>query len=119
MRSVKIEKKKLLNIVRENREKHIKEFEESVVDYKAGAIKLAKEHAELAASGDLAKIAKIKAMPGAPLSHEKEYDRAIRMLELSVEKEIEVEEDIFNQLVLDEWAWKNQFIASASLYKSM
>jgi hypothetical protein len=41
------------------------------------------------------------------------------MLELSVEKEIEVEEDVFNQLVLDEWHWKNQFIASASLYKTL
>lgn len=119
MRSVKIEKKKLLTIVRENKQKHIKEYEESVVDYKAGAIKLAKEHAELAATGDLSKISRIKAMPHAPASYEKEYDRAIRMLELSVEKEIEVEEDIFNQLVLDEWHWKNQFIASASLYKTL
>ena len=119
MRSVKIEKKKLLAIVRENKEKHIKEYEESVTDYKAGAIKIAKEHVELAKTGELDKIAKIRAMPSAPVSHEKEYDRAIRMLELSVEKEIEVEEDIFNQLVLDEWSWKHQFVASASLYKTL
>jgi len=119
MRSVKIDKKKLLTIVRENKEKHIAEYNESVEDYKRAAVKLANEHLELANTGDLNKIAKIKAMPGAPVSHEKEYDRAIRMLELSVEKEIEVEEDIFNQLVLDEWAWKHQFVASASLYKSM
>ena len=119
MRSVKINKKDLLKIVRENREKHIKEYEESVIDYKTAAVKVAAEHVELAATGELSKIAKIKAMPTAPVSYEKEYDRAIRMLELSVEKEIEVEDDVFNQLVLDEWHWKNQFIASASLYKSL
>lgn len=119
MRSVKVEKKKLLSIVRENREKHIKEYDESVADYKAAAVKVAAEHVELAKTGELSKIAKIKAMPSAPVNYEKEYDRAIRMLELSVEKEIEVEEDIFNQLVLDEWAWKHQFVASASLYKTL
>jgi hypothetical protein len=40
-------------------------------------------------------------------------------LELSVEDTIEVEEDVFNQLVLDEWAWKNAFVASGALYKSI
>ena len=119
MRSVKINKKELLAIVRENKEKHVKEYNESVVDYKAAAIKVAAEHVELAKTGELAKIAKIRAMPSSPVSYEKEYDRAIRMLELSVEKEIEVEEDVFNQLVLDEWAWKHQFAATASLYKSL
>jgi len=119
MRSVKLNKKELLKIVTENKSKHVAEYKESVEDYKAAAIKLAAEHVDLAKTGELGKIAKIKAMPSAPVSYEKEYDRAIRMLELSVEKEIEVEEDIFNQLVLDEWSWKHQFVASASLYKTM
>lgn len=119
MRSVKIDKKKLLAIVRENKEKHINDYNESVEDFKALAVKITNANLELVNTGDLAKISRVKSIPQAPVSHEKEYERAIRMLELSVEKEIEVAEDIFNQLVLDEWAWKNQFIASASLYKSM
>ena len=119
MRSVKIDKIELLKIVRENKDKHVKEYNESVEDYKAAAIKVAAEHVELAKSGDLEKIAKIKAMPAKPSSYEKEYDRAIRMLELSVESVIELEDDIFNQLVLDEWTWKHQFTASASLYKTL
>ena len=40
------------------------------------------------------------------------------MLELSVEDIIEVEEDVFNQLVLDEWQWKRSFTASAMSYKT-
>ena len=119
MRSVKINKVELLSIVVDNKAKHIKEFNESVEDYKKAAIKVAEEHVELAKTGDLNKIAKIKAMPAAPTSYEKEYDRAIRMLELSVDDVIELEEDVFNQLVLDEWHWKNQFVASASLYKTL
>lgn len=119
MRSVKIDKKKLLAIVRENKDKHIIAYNESVVDYKSAAIKLSSEHVELAKSGKLSEISKIKAMPVAPISYEKEYDRAIRMLELSIDKEIELEEDVFNQLVLDEWHWKNQFVTSSVLYKTM
>jgi hypothetical protein len=119
MRSVKIDKKKLLAIVRENKQKHILEYNESVKDFKELAIRIATTNLEIANTGELDKISRIKTIPQSPTSHEKEYERAIRMLELSVEKEIEVEEDIFNQLVLDEWAWKHQFVASASLYKSM
>jgi hypothetical protein len=119
MRSVKINKVELLDIVRKNQKKHIKDFEESVKDYKKAAVKVAKEHVELAKTGDLDSIAKIKAMPQRPFSYEDSYTRAIRMLELSVEEVIELEDDIFNQLVLDEWTWKNQFVASGALYKSI
>lgn len=119
MRDVKMNKEELLKIVRENKKKHVKEYEESVKDYKKAAIKVAKEHVEYAKSGELDQIAKIRAMPSRPSSYEKDYDRAIRMLELSVEDVIEVEELIFNQLVLDEWSWKNAFVASSALYKSI
>lgn len=119
MRSVKINKGELLKIVRDNQKKHIKEYDESVKDYKKAAIKIAKEHVDLAKTGDLDSIAKIKAMPSRPASYEKEYDRAIRMLELSVDDVIELEDQIFNQLVLDEWHWKNAFVASAALYKTI
>lgn len=119
MHAVKVNRKELLKIVTENKEKHIAEFNESVEDYKAAVIKLAEANLKLVKTGDLEQIAKTKPMPGRPVSYENNYTRAIRMLELSVDKEIDVEEDVFNQLVLDEWAWKNQFIASASLYKTI
>ena len=118
MRNVKINKVELLDIVRANKEKHIKEFNEAVEDYKKAAVKIATENLALANSGDVEKIAKIKAMPSKPVTYEDSYTRAIRMLELSVEDVIEVEEDIFNQLVLDEWQWKNMFTATGALYKS-
>ena len=44
-------------------------------------------------------------------SHIAEYNEA-------VEDVIEVEDDVFNQLVLDEWQWKTSFSISASSYKS-
>lgn len=118
MRNVKINKDELLGIVRANKEKHIAEFKDSVTDYTAAALKIAQENLKLAKSGDVEKIAKIKSMPTKPISFEDSYTRAIRMLELSVEDVIEVEEDIFNQLVLDEWTWKHTFVANSTMYKS-
>ena len=119
MNSVKMNRIELLKIVRENQKKHIAEYEESVEDYKAGVVKLAKANLKLANTGDLNQIANMKKIPSAPVSYEDNYTRAIRMLELSVEDVIEVEEHIFNQLVLDEWGWKQQFTAMSAAYKTL
>jgi hypothetical protein len=119
MRSVKVNKAELLTVLQDNKKKHVKEYEESVKDYKKAAIKVAKEHVDLAKTGDLDKIAKIRAMPQRPTSYEDSYNRAIRMMEMSVEDVVELEEQIFNQLVLDEWSWKTAFTATGALYKSI
>lgn len=119
MNSVKIDRKQLLGIVNENQKKHVAEYLEAVEDYKTAALKLVQQNVKLAKTGDLEKISKIRAMPQKPTSYEDNYTRAIRMLELSVEDVIEVEEHIFNQLVLDEWGWKQQFTAASALYKSL
>lgn len=118
MRTVKLDKKELLGIVRANKEKHIKEYVEAVEDYKVAAVKIAKANLKLANTADLGAIGRIQAMPSAPVSYEDSYSRAIRMLELSVEDVIDLEETIFNQLVLDEWNWKRTFAVSNALYKT-
>lgn len=119
MRSVKLNKVELLGIVRENKEKHISAYKEAVEDYLKAARKIVDYNVDRVNSGVLTEIAMCKPMPAAPKSYEDEYSRAIRMLELSVETEIDLEADIFNQLVLDEWNWKNQFAMMASTYKSV
>ena len=106
----------LLDIVRANKEKHIKEFVEAVVDYKQLVVKVAAQNVEIAATDTTQK--QFKSWPTTPTSYEDSYKRAIRMLELSIEDVIEVEEDVFNQLVLDEWNWRNQFTASTMSYKA-
>ncbi len=118
MRDVKINKTELLEIVRANKEKHIKEFAEAVEDFKKAAINIAEHNLKLAQTADTEQIAKFKALPSKPVSYEDSYTRAIRMLELSVDSVIEIEEQIFNQLVLDEWQWKHNFAVSNASYKA-
>jgi hypothetical protein len=125
MNAVKINRLQLLDIVRENLIKHISDYNEAVDDYKALAIKIAKENTKIARdnlklveAATMDKLVAFKAMPAKPTSYETEYKRAIRMIDLSVEDVIEVEEDVFNQLVLDEWSWKRAFTTSNAMYKS-
>ena len=118
MNAIKMKRLELLDIVRANKEKHIAEYVEAVSDYKTLVIQIASSNLKLAKSGDLEQIKRTKGMPQLPQSFEDSYKRAIRMLELSVEDIIEVEEDVFNQLVLDEWQWKRSFTASAMSYKT-
>lgn len=118
MHNVKVNRDELLGIVRQNKEKHINEFYDAVEDYKKAVVKIAEENLELARSNNLEDIAKIKGIPHKPISYELSYTRAIRMLELSVDNEIELDENTFNQLVLDEWQWKQSFSTMNSTYKS-
>jgi uncharacterized beta-barrel protein YwiB (DUF1934 family) len=114
MHSVKINKNKLLDIVRENKEKHIKEFNEAVEDFKKAVIKISEENIALVKEGKI----ELKTIPTKPISYETSYTRAIRMLELSVDVEIELALHDFDQLVQDEWQWKQSFLTSNSTYKS-
>jgi hypothetical protein len=119
MRFVKVNRDDLLIIVRKNLIKHIEDFKEAVSDYKEVVLKMSKDNLELALAGTLEKIDEIKSIPRKPESYESSYTRAIRMLEMSVDEEIELEEDIFNQLVLDEWNWKSSFTVMNTMYKGM
>jgi len=119
MNSVKIYRLTLIGIVRENKAKHIAEHAEALKDYLAAVLKLSEENLRYAQTGDIEQFAKIKTMPPRPMSYEDNYRRAERMLELSIDDVIEVEEDIFNQLVLDEWSWKHSFSTSNTLYKTL
>jgi hypothetical protein len=118
MNAIKMNRVELLVIVRENMAKHVAEYLEAVEDYKKLVLQLATANLKMAKTQELAEFAKIKAVPSKPNSYEASYKRAVRMLELSIEDVIEIEEDVFNQLVLDEWSWKNSFITSNSLYKA-
>ena len=109
MEKIKVNKQELLGIVKQNREKHKKEYLESIKAYRVKVADLFTKELEKVLSGekfnvyfDLTK----------PESHEKDYDLAIRMLEMSVDENVEIERDEFNQLVNDEWSWKRNFKAS-------
>ena len=119
MRTVNVHTQEILQIVRANADRHASDYAAAVVDYQAAAIKTARQNLRIARTGDIAKIARMSMMPSPPTSHASSYERAIRMLELSADATVEMDEQTFKQLVLDEWDWKGQFVASNSVYKSL
>lgn len=126
MNSINMNRESLLAIVKTNKEKHVAEFQEALVDYAAAMNKIAldnnkiaRENAKLVAEGKFKEIKSWKQFIPSPTSYEKEYTRAIAMLSNSVDEVIEVEQDVFNQLVLDEWNWKHSFSVSNTLYKTL
>lgn len=118
MNSIKMNRLDLLSIVKQNCVKHVAEFTEANEDFKTLVLQLATANLKLAKTANLEEFKKIKPQPTAPVSYEDSYKRAIRMLELSVDEIIEVDEDVFNQLVLDEWSWKRSFTAATMSYKA-
>jgi predicted nucleic acid-binding OB-fold protein len=116
MNAIKMKRLELLDIVRVNKETHIKAYAEAVTDYKQLVVKVAAQNVDIAKTDSI--IKHFNYWPTTPISYEDSYKRAIRMLELSIEDVIEVEEDVFNQLVLDEWSWKSQFVGSTTSYKT-
>ena len=119
MNAIKMKRLDLLEIVRSNQAEHIRLYLESVEDYKQAVLKIETANMKLAKTGDLEKFKQIRPIPSAPQSYADSYRRAERMLELSIEDEIMVEEDVFNQVVLDEWSWKRGFVGTSALYKSI
>ena len=46
----------------------------------------------------------------------KDYDRAIGMLEMSIDNEVEITSLEFQHYIQDDWGWKNSFLLSNTKY---
>ena len=54
-----------------------------------------------------------------PKSHDSEYETVIRMLEMSVDKEVTISMSEFKSFVQDDWDWKKGFVMNATKYVSL
>ena len=113
MRKVTVKQDQLLEILRENREKHKADYEDA---YK-GYLETCKEKlAELLVKFEQGEIETMQWREIPPQSQVKDYDRVIRMLELSVDDEIELTAEEFSNFVQDDWHWKESWTISNSNY---
>jgi hypothetical protein len=113
MDKVKIKKNELLEIVTKNRAEHRSIFEKALEGYKAQVIA---ELEVMLAEAKSGKRIRRHVQLEEPMDQTKEYDRVVRMLELSQDDIIELTQSEFSQYVMDDWRWKDQFLASASTY---
>lgn len=113
MNAIRVTKNDLLKAVRENREKHRTIFLEAQKSYRDMAITELEMHLADARGGK--RISRSLTLIE-PMDQTKDYDRVIRMLEMTSDDAILLEEHDFRTYVLDEWKWKSQFNVSNAMY---
>lgn len=113
MHSIKAKKEDVLATIRTNREAHQAIYEEAVAGYKELAKEQLKKHLK---DVDRGAMQTINFLLPAPVNHVKDYDRVIKMLEMEVADEVSLDNALFAQYIMDDWAWKQQFLTSNSSY---
>lgn len=113
MQTVEIGTEPLSKILKENRSKHREVFEKALEGYRAQVITHLGVMIEDAKAGR--RILRHIELPE-PVDQTRDYDRAIKMCELSVSPTVKLSEREFAQYVMDDWAWKEGFVNTASNY---
>ena len=113
MKSIKAKVSELLDILKNNRTLHYSIFIAAQKVYRSEVIRRLDKALQDAKDG--------KEFPGsihipAPEDHTRDYDRVIRMLELSTEDVIELEEREVEVYVMDRWSWSHNWAASNFQY---
>lgn len=118
MQNVIIKKTELLKAIKENRSRHRREFEKALEDYHVSIVGILEDRLRDARDARDGKKVEHNIKLNIPQDQTKDYDRAIRMIEMDVRKVIELAEHDFQCLVQDDWQWKDQFSLSNSLLRS-
>ena len=113
METVRVQRDRLVAILKDNRQTHKTEFIQAVEGYRKKLLALLEEHVENVRAG---RTYSVRIDLPEPIEHTKDYDREIQMLALSVDEIIELKRGEFAQYVMDDWAWKGQFSVTNALY---
>jgi hypothetical protein len=110
---VTVKKSELLNELTKNRASHRETFIDAQKGYRVDVI--AELDAMLADARSGKEIRRGISLVE-PRDHTKDYDRAIRMLEMCTKDEVFISDSEFAQYVMDDWGWKRDFIQSTAQY---
>lgn len=110
---MKFDRDELLTIISNNRDAHRRIFEEAIEGYRKEAVAQLEAHVERIKRGELILVS--VHLPR-PEDHTREYDRLLKMLQMTKEQSIELSETQFQAYVLDDWNWKRQFLTSNRMY---
>ncbi len=121
--SVEMPRTALIERLEENLEVHLADYREAKAEYRRKVVQAAHEAlAEVERQfheDDEIDVrqpwAEIVGLPK-PRSHEDEYRLAIAMLRDDVREHVELDDVQYRELVMDDWSWKREFLATNSRY---
>lgn len=117
MNTIRIKKTELVGIIEQNKREHREIFLQAQNKYRERVIAELDSRLERARAGKNPALRELT-MIIEPQDHTGEYERALKMLGLSVDDVIELDEQRFRCLVQDEWEWSRQWAMSNSGYVS-
>ena len=112
---VEAKKTEVLEAVRKNREDHQAIVKEARSGYMSKAREALAARMNDLERGELVSLAFALVLPQ---DYTKDYDAAIRMLELHQSDTVELDDQMVRCLVLNEWGWMDQFIGSTAAYSA-
>lgn len=122
-REVKVKREELLQVLQENRLRHIRDYKAACVGYRDFAqrrledsFQEAREAVARLKEGQTISVVGFRINLSAPVNYEKAYDQIIRMMEMSVDPEIILTASQFGCFVMDDWEWKKDWAASIAQY---
>lgn len=115
--TVKVKVDELLGILKNNREKHHKEFQVAEAGYRVEVVKQLRRRARLIQAGKLddRRAQWLGFQIPTPVDYTDAYDQVIGMLEMAQEEQIELTSKNYKAWVQDQWEWK-AVAASNSMY---
>lgn len=112
-RAVEVDRLRLIEQMKENRKKHVEEYEAAMMVYRKAIVEYLKDQVALAEAGqDVNHTLQI----ARPESHEEDYSEAILMLEWSVSEHVRLDGREFARYVQNNWEWSEAFIANTRAY---
>ncbi len=114
MNGIRVSVAALISKLTINREFHRQAFDEAVVGYRHKAQEQLQRNLDLIAKNSGA--FDIRVGLTVPKEHTKDYDRALKMLEFSLDEEIILSQEEFAQYIMDDWGWQQEFTATNVMY---
>lgn len=111
-RTIKVDKNKLIEKIKENKKAHIEAYEKALVAYKAEALKQLSSLIKRAEEGDT----KLSLHLTTPINNADNYDKIVEMFEWEIEDFVELEQQEFNEYVQDETDFALRARASNTAY---
>jgi hypothetical protein len=111
--TVTVKKSELLDVLKKNRAEHRDTFERALKGFHAAVVKKLDEALADARAGR--KYSHMFALTK-PEDQTKDYDRVIKMVEMSVSDTVTLTKEHFACYVMDDWRWKDAFRGSTAMY---
>ena len=108
-----IKREQLISILKDNRKDHHEKFVKAVAIYKEKAVEVLKRNIDNISSGKKLRVYFVLPVPE---EHLKDYDRAIRSLELDARDEIKLTEQDARNYVDDFWGWSQSYLSNTTAY---